>query len=285
VAPYRPLSSRGKPDKRFDEPQSGIPVYMRDPIAVWITDFLWTYGSRGWGLERELLHTIQLALRLNPPFRSSGGERTILNSVLSRLEEDDELTLNVIDFLLALKATKPAANDLHAILILGGSEWEVSQTHEDQFGKFQLTRRTLGPVRESIDKIRSDSQRAHHHLVVAWGKLAGRNPDPSTAYREAVRAVEAVAKPVISPNNKKATLGTLIGDLRSTPARWTVTLESADSNQVADLAAMIWTSQLDRHGTDDESAPLSVSQEEADAALYLALGLVRLFSGGHIKQA
>jgi hypothetical protein len=31
--------------------------------------------------------------------------------------------------------------------------------------------------------------------MTAWANLAGRNPNPSTAYREAIRAVEAVANP------------------------------------------------------------------------------------------
>jgi len=77
----------------------------------------------------------------------------------------------------------------------------------------------------------------------------GAGPDPSGAYREAVRAVEAVAKPVILPNNDRATLGQM---------------ES------------VWTGQLDRHGTDDETVPLNVSPAEADAAFSACLNLVRL---------
>lgn len=77
----------------------------------------------------------------------------------------------------------------------------------------------------------------------------------------------------------------MIADIRNKPAKWTVVLEGASMENVADLASMIWTSQLDRHGTDDETVPLSVSQDEADAAVHLAIGLVRLFVGGQVKLA
>lgn len=50
------------------------------------------------------------------------------------------------------------------------------------------------------------------------------------------------------------------------------------------MLAMIWQSQFDRHGTHDESVPLSVSQEQADAAVHISLALVRLFAGGHIVR-
>jgi hypothetical protein len=51
------------------------------------------------------------------------------------------------------------------------------------------------------------------------------------------------------------------------------------------MAAMIWTGQLDRHGTDDPAAPLNVDQAEADAAFHIALALVRLFVSAAITRA
>jgi len=46
----------------------------------------------------------------------------------------------------------------------------------------------------------------------------------------------------------------------------------------------VWKGQLDRHGTDDETVPLSVSPEQADAAFSTCLNLVRLFVGGHVAR-
>lgn len=115
-------------------------------------------------------------------------------------------------------------------------------------------------------------------MTTAWNRLEGRNPDPSGAYREAIRAIECVAKPVITPNDSLATLGKMIGAMRSNPKKWTFVL-GTDAGPVADMAALVWKSQLDRHGTDDESVPLNVSQEEADAAVHVSIALVRIFAG------
>jgi hypothetical protein len=45
------------------------------------------------------------------------------------------------------------------------------------------------------------------------------------------------------------------------------------------MAALVWKSQFDRHGTDDASLPLNVSQAEADAAVHISIALVRIFAG------
>jgi hypothetical protein len=51
------------------------------------------------------------------------------------------------------------------------------------------------------------------------------------------------------------------------------------------MLAQLWTSQLDRHGTDDESVPLTVSMEQAEAAVHLATTLVHWFRRGSVRPA
>jgi hypothetical protein len=46
---------------------------------------------------------------------------------------------------------------------------------------------------------------------------------------------------------------------------------------------LLWTAELSRHGTADESVPLDVSPSEAEAALHLAVTLVHWFHSGAIK--
>jgi hypothetical protein len=53
----------------------------------------------------------------------------------------------------------------------------------------------------------AESGRAGDLLSNAWRSVYGRHPDASSGYRYAVRAVEAAADPVVSPNNASATLG------------------------------------------------------------------------------
>jgi hypothetical protein len=201
------------------------------------------------------------------------------------MEKEDEFALDVLDWMLhhwqqfgADWYAEQWAQELSEILRQGGSAWEV--TAKD--GGYQLTRRAVGPVVEVLEHTATEATRAHNHLVSAWSKLTGRNPDPSGAYREAVRAVEAVAKPIILPDNDRATLGQMIAALRDKPDKWTATIGTVD-NLRAQMGA-VWTGQLDRHGTNDETVPLNVSPEEADAAFSTCLNLVRMFVGQHVTR-
>jgi hypothetical protein len=52
-----------------------------------------------------------------------------------------------------------------------------------------------------------------------------------------------------------------------------------------EMMDLLWTSQLDRHGSDDAKVPLRVSLEEARAAVHLAAALVQLFKSGAVASA
>jgi hypothetical protein len=146
-----------------------------------------------------------------------------------------------------------------------------------------LQRRTAP---EAIDALKAVSQSAPDaacHLGSAWRHAFGRNPDPGRAYSEAIKAVEAAAIPVVSPNNPKATLGTVIGQLRSTPQKWQVVLardvtlpggnQKAPIEVLTNLAALLWVNQTDRH------APVQpIQQAQAEMAVHLALTLVQIFT-------
>ena len=122
------------------------------------------------------------------------------------------------------------------------------------------------------------------YLKGAWHKAWGRDPDPSGAYREAVRAVEAAYAPIVSPKNELATLGTIIRDIRNKPSKFSVRLQADEPEQnvgrLLSTLELLWKSQLDRHGSPDEEVPLNVSLEEAQDAVALATTLVHLAQQG-----
>jgi hypothetical protein len=280
---WRPLSLRGKADARFDEPSEGLPTWLRAPVLEWVKDSFSTQA--GWVLT-DALTSLQLAFRLEPPLHGT-AEWDLLADLLARIGEDDEFGLDVLDWMLhewRQFESYPSdaaewATKLGNRLSQGGSAWEVTANDD----RFQLSRRAVGPVVQVLEQTATEATRAHSHLAAAWTKLMGRGPDPSSAYRESIRAVEAVAKPVVLPNNDRATLGQMIAALKDKPEKWTATLGTVDDLR-AQMEA-VWRGQLDRHGTDDETVPLNVSQDEADAAFSTCLNLVRLFAGGHVRQA
>lgn len=265
-------------------------MWLVGPVQEWVrTAFKFRTGSLAkprWAVRGALLTSLQLALRMQIPLQGNTDEARLKDLLLRIDKNEDGFALDVIDWMLHRSASfhyrktdsRRSAESLDDLLREGGSIWEVTAVSD----AFQLTRRAVGPVVDVLEHTATKAMRAHVHLATAWSKLTGRGPDPSSAYREAVRAVEAVAKPIILPNNDKASLGQMIPALRDKPGKWTTTIGSVDDVRAQMEAA--WTSQLDRHGTNDETIPLNVSPEQADAAFSTCLNLVRLFVGEHITR-
>jgi hypothetical protein len=96
--------------------------------------------------------------------------------------------------------------------------------------------------------------------------------------------VESAIIPIVSPKNERATLGSVIVDIRNKPDKFTVRLQPKPPLDgviaFTDTLALLWTAQLDRHGTADESQPLTVSLQEAQDAVVLAAQLVHWLQNG-----
>jgi hypothetical protein len=103
------------------------------------------------------------------------------NGVQLARSKDEEFALDVLDFFVNVVATASKVGELNSILATGGSEWEVAKVGEE---RWQLSKRSIGPIAETIESIRTASQRAHAHLMTAYAKLTGRDPDASAAYLE-----------------------------------------------------------------------------------------------------
>lgn len=236
---------------------------MKSRVFEWIFD----------QMDDDVLSHLELAFRLDPPFDWS-SQGSAMDQFSDRLRDSDVFTLDVVDFLVSERAKVWRIDELEGLLEVGGSVWEAVR---DEQGR-RLQRRAIGPVGDVMGEIGSTSARTDTHLRIAWSKIMGRDPDPTGAYREAVRAVEVAAKPVVSPNDSIPTLGKMIQALDDKPEKWETVLHGGVSSVTA-LARDLWKGQFDRHGSDDEDVPISVSMAEADAAFYLALTLSRLFLG------
>jgi hypothetical protein len=167
-------------------------------------------------------------------------------------------------------------------LTTAGSAWEVTQTPMPGRQRKQiylLTHRELAAAKAAITDVATLHARSGQHLESAWTNLATRNPNPSSSYDQAVKAVEAAAQSIISPRNATATLGTINRDMKAKPSKWTFAL--GDISLVIEMSERLWSSNV-RHGTDLRPEH---TLEEADAALHLAIPLVRYFSGGLILPA
>ncbi len=220
---------------------------------------------------------MERALRLRVPFNWNPPSRVHL-SVLQRLAADEPFGMDAVGYAVStLRQSYESGHieKLNDILRTGGSAWEATVTGDG----YALTRRDLAAAREAITQVQPLAQRAHTLLVDAWAAIATRDPNPNEGYDKSVKAVEAAAQPVVQPNHATATLGTILGEMRTNQARWTFVL--GDIDLIIAMATRLWTSHI-RHGTDVRT---DHSLAEADAALHLAIPLVRFFAGGLISRA
>lgn len=291
------------PNETPPGPVEGVPAWARPSLFQWLSPILHA-------VQHERYHSfsgtpstafVMLAERqLHIPLDWSGSERGAIENLAARMETNEDLFLQVLELAIdnvqlgySFQDQDKALAALARILTEAGSVWRLDiqrlETGEDWHGHrtFRdvrtLQRRTSPEAALAVQHVAQTAAGAAPHLTSAWNHAFGRNPDPGRAYSEAVKAVEAAAIPVVSPNNAKATLGTVIAQLRATPQKWQVVLArdvpiSARSpatplEVVTNMAALLWGNQTDRH------APIQpVTQEQGEMAVHLALTLVQIFT-------
>jgi hypothetical protein len=174
--------------------------------------------------------------------------------------------------------------ELQRILLDGGSLWEVASDLSQLQHRVDRSQRAAMAASLEVAS-RSSRKAAAADLEKAWAAAYGRDPDPSNAYRLAVRAVEHACVPVVHPKDKTATLGKVRDRLRDSPAKWTVDLGRggpAEVGLLVGLISVLWTGHDDRHGGQVDF--VEVTQQQAESAVQLAVLLVGWFAAGHIRQ-
>ncbi|MGP3684636.1 hypothetical protein ACTVZO_07970 [Streptomyces sp. IBSNAI002] len=99
--------------------------------------------------------------------------------------------------------------------------------------------------------------------------------------------MESAAQALIEPNNTKATLGSMLGEIRNGPQRFTTAIAAAGAGDdillIADMMRRLWQGQTSRHGS--QNGTRLETQQEAEMAVHLASTLVQWFAVGLIHRA
>lgn len=272
MSDFRPISARGVASPQFDVLHEEYPAWMHASIQTIIEKM--TEG------RSSILLAIETNLRFDNPldWRTHNHARLDL---FRRMRANGPLAIDVIDLLCQTFCDGETAGAIAVTLTAGGSAWQVMAADN---GTYALERRAPGPTKDALLEVASLSERAGSHLNAAWRALMSNEPNPGVAYSQAIKAIEVVARPIVSPSDASATLGKMIAAIRAKPEKWQVVLEHSTSEEVAGMMAMVWKGQEDRHGTDDPNAPLEVDQEEADAAVHISIAVVRIFANGLITR-
>jgi hypothetical protein len=244
---------------------------------------------------------LQLAeRRLHVTLNWSLGDQGALEDLGRRITANEDFFLRVLELAIEridlgynFQEQAAALAELDSILTEAGSVWRVdiqrievdaeSHGHKAYREIRTLQRRTSPEAVNALQAMTQSAPAAAPHLTSAWNYAFGRNPNPTQAYSEAIKAVEAAAIPVVSPNDLSATLGKVLGQLRNTPQKWQVVLtegvplraggQMASIEVITNLTALLWENHTDRH------APVQpIQQAQAEMAVHLALSLVQIFT-------
>jgi hypothetical protein len=175
--------------------------------------------------------------------------------------------------------------ELDVILAEGRSAYRINDAREGLTTQVaQASAKAFHSVVASASQARKVGSAADL-LRTAWDALYALHPDAPKAYRHAVSAVEAAAAATIEPNNSKATLGTMLVQLRSQPQQYPLAIGSPPRTghiaPLVEMMSLLWHGQTSRHG--QQTVIRMETREEAEMALHLAITLVHWFTTGQFS--
>lgn len=210
----------------------------------------------------------RVLLRLQMDRRPGADES--FDSLLLYMRQDDDLVLDVLDVLLAEGWLAPWR--LADFLDASASTWAVVDG--------ELVERVSPPAVQQYEAALEPRDEAARHLGEAWGAAFGLDPDPSAACAAATRAVEAVLKPITTPNDSKATFGKMRKAIVDAPSKFEFVL---DDDPTAFLPYLnLAEFKPGRHGGDDKAPP---TIEEARATVHGAVTVVEWLRSGVFRRA
>lgn len=261
--------------------RAGLPPYLYESVIGWIRTR--KVGQSDW-VSWEFLVDFQAASKTHLGVPTQRSSRFADLATFLRTLPAERLA-NLLDYMLgtmSLRGYEGSISALEKVLATGGSSWRVGI----RGGRNGLVARMPASVVDVVASVTSTSDRAGEKLAHAWDKAYGPDAQPTDAYVAAVRAVEILICPLVSPKSDRATLGTVIRDLRNQSGSWNFAMKNGDgtdtSNEVVAVLQLLWRAQNDRHGSGDYA---DVNVEEAQAAVLLASTLVGWLAKGMLKRA
>ncbi len=288
------VSVAPRPKPAGPTPEEELPNWVMSSVQGFLEPFFAGNGPLAYGMGygygegqgRDFLREIERTCQI--PVPRQNGPVGAANGVWQQMWRDRALAIRVIDYALGemmlgydAQGIEPAVRELNRALQQAGANYVVVQP-DPGWGRYRLERRTIPAAATAVRAQTAQSGDASEHLDKAWIAAFGREPNQSTAYSEAVKAVEAAAIPVVLPNDPRATLGKVLAELRANPQKYTVVFSRGASptksttlsplEVVITLADSLWSNQTDRH------APVEpITQAQVELAVNMAVTLVHTF--------
>jgi len=273
--PSRQFSTHANNPESTSVLHDGVPTWMQHSVDEWIrVQIAAGSGYAGQTPNVDSIRRLERLLRVS--LIGTDVLARVFGSMFSRLNADENLKLDVVDGILqTLDLGSLRIRELEAILEQSGSKWKVVETEN---GSHRLEERVDATVVSAMDDLAEQPGDASSYMKQAWGDAFGRNPNPSSAYSNTIKAIEAASWQTVTPANSRSTLGTIIRELIDHPERFQVVITERAANQgietIRQDMSLVWEGQTDRHGT---SNPVAPTQEAAEQAVFIGLSLCQQF--------
>jgi hypothetical protein len=292
---FVPMSKRGTPEaEKHLALDDGVPAHLQTALLEWVQGEVITSQMTAWAstepaVSSQYLRGIELDMQVD----LGVSREEMATNLFRKAGSDSQWFIDLLDYLLrhplqevySGRRPRERAYRLETILDRGRSAWRVVDIGD---GRCALERRIDPTIEEAINETASINPTAGHHLYRAWQLAYSRTPNAAESYRESIKAVEVAAIAVICPAHAKATLGSVLGDMRNNIGKWTVEVPATseampDEKLVIEMVSSLWNGQVGRHGSPAPAVPSTQTLSEAQAAVHLAATLVQWFSSGVIR--
>lgn len=280
VKPWMPLSVRRNQQSEFSLIDN-VPQFMRHGIKEWIQQ----------AINGDNRLVAQMALELRIDELSDNIDNFYPDdAVIACIQRsgpwdmyDESLALDVMDWLLGHGCGH--AQSLEHILKSAGHVLRVSPDGN------RLVERIDPALWDEYEQVTQLDDQASQYMQEAWTLAFGREPNLSDAWGRAIKAIETLLKPIVSPKNDKATIGSMTNELRQAPGKWECKLPdrvynvNGEINSKRGIEVFIDTLatigyQPDRHGSDQ---PQDVDETTARSILFLATTVVGWLRDGILR--
>lgn len=262
-----------------------IPDTMRPAVSSWLRGILNTGNQYGY-TSVSTVNSIQSALRVSLDVDQSDPlASTIVKAIEAR---GDKFVLRVVDFLLSGQERELYSDDDPDAVRelrwhLDASLSAVAITAEA--GTYRLEHRLPEGVEEATQlSVDASNATAGAHLAKALREMQGLEPDTAKVMTEGIRAVEAAAGAVVTPKDRKPTMGKIVGRLRD-KKDWSLTLQRRDDGHPDHQAVVLGMLETLTFAEQHRHSGEPPSQTEAQAHALLAATLVGWFSTGAVVMA
>ncbi|WP_314672175.1 hypothetical protein [uncultured Rothia sp.] len=205
------------------------------------------------------------------------------------MDSSEEACIDALDFILHCVSERYRNNlyiskdvielisNIENILRYANVNWRINREENNQLS---LMRRVMPDVQERYSNLaNSVSELAGNHLRNSWKNAYMHGGNHEEAWGSARKAVECMLTPIVSPNNPRATISSLIRDMKVKPEKWVCTIPASNNKESVEKFISLLRMMPYEPGHHGQE-PTEISEKEAQLQATLAITICQILHDG-----